>query len=121
MVKYATPCKTLRGVLLSEQRLIFGMFLVTIAASFGNSWESTMLELLFVIGFFIMLMVTGVSLLGILAALVVATVVMFVGGLFALTIKLLPWLLLAIAVVWAIRAIKSPKLPTYQRNNRFRY
>lgn len=29
-----------------------------------------MLELLFVIGFFIMLMVTGVSLLGILAALV---------------------------------------------------
>lgn len=66
-----------------------------------------MLELLFVIGFFIMLMVTGVSLLGILAALVVATVVMFVGGLFALTIKLLPWLLLAIAVVWAIRAIKS--------------
>ncbi len=69
-----------------------------------------MLELLFVIGFFIMLMVTGVSLPGILAALVVATVVMFVGGLFALTIKLLPWLLLAIAVVWAIRAIKSPKL-----------
>jgi len=121
MVKYATPCNTLRGVLLSEQRLIFGMFLVTIAASFGNSWESTMLELLFVIGFFIMLMVTGVSLLGILAALVVATVVMFVGGLFALTIKLLPWLLLTIAVVWAIRAIKSPKLPTYQRNNRFRY
>jgi len=121
MVKYATPCNTLRGVLLSEQQLIFGMILVTIAASFGNSWESTMLELLFVIGFFIMLMVTGVSLLGILAALVVATVVMFVGGLFALTIKLLPWLLLAIAVVWAIRAIKSPKLPTYQRNNRFRY
>ncbi|MFZ4172306.1 envelope stress response protein PspG, partial [Enterobacter ludwigii] len=22
---------------------------------------------------------------------------------------------------WVIRAIKSPKLPTYQRNNRFRY
>ena len=31
-----------------------------------------MLELLFVIGFFVMLMVTGVSLLGIIAALVVA-------------------------------------------------
>lgn len=30
-----------------------------------------MLELLFVIGFFVMLMVTGVSLLGIIAALVV--------------------------------------------------
>ncbi|PTM37506.1 envelope stress response protein PspG [Enterobacter cloacae] len=80
-----------------------------------------MLELLFVIGFFIMLLATGVSLLGILAAIVVATVVMFIGGLFALTIKLLPWLLLAIVVVWVIRAIKTPKVSTYQRNNRFRY
>ncbi|XPE46186.1 envelope stress response protein PspG [Shigella flexneri] len=62
-----------------------------------------MLELLFVIGFF-MLMVTGVSLLGILAALVVATVVMFVGGLFALTIKLLPWLL------WPLRWLGHRRL-----------
>ena len=80
-----------------------------------------MLELLFVIGFFVMLMVTGVSLLGIIAALVVATALMFVGGLFALMIKLLPWLLLAVAVVWVIRAVKKPKIPQYQRNNRFRY
>ena len=80
-----------------------------------------MLELLFVIGFFVMLLATGISLLGILAAIVVATVVMFIGGLFALTIKLLPWLLLAVAAVWVIRAIKSPKVPGYQRNNRFRY
>ncbi|MGR5943533.1 envelope stress response protein PspG [Enterobacter sp. C4G1] len=80
-----------------------------------------MLELLFVIGFFVMLLVTGVSLLGILAAMVVATVVMFIGGLFALTIKLLPWLLLVIAVVWVIRASRSPKVQNYQRNNRFRY
>jgi phage shock protein G len=57
-----------------------------------------MLELLFVIGFFVMLLVTGVSLLGIIAALVVATAVMFIGGLFALMLKLLPWLLLAVAV-----------------------
>ena len=56
-----------------------------------------MLELLFVIGFFVMLLVTGVSLLGIIAAIVVATALMFVGGLFALMIKLLPWLLLAVA------------------------
>ena len=61
-----------------------------------------MLELLFVMGFFIMLMATGVSLLGILAALMVATAVMFLGGMFALVIKLLPWLLLAVAVVWVI-------------------
>ena len=80
-----------------------------------------MLELLFVLDFFIMLMVTGVSLLGILAALVVAAFVMFLGGMFALMIKLLPWLLLAVAVVWVIKAIKSPKIPQYQRNNRWRY
>ncbi|AGB80103.1 phage shock protein G [Enterobacteriaceae bacterium strain FGI 57] len=84
-----------------------------------------MFELLFVIGFFVMLLVTGVSLLGIIAALFVATALMFVGGLFALVFKLLPWLLLAIAVVWVIRAIKTPKIPEYRReyrsNNRWRY
>lgn len=77
-----------------------------------------MLELLFVIGFFLMLMVTGLSLLGILAALAVATAVMFLGGMLALMIKLLPWLLLAVAVVWVIKAVKTPKTPQYQRNNR---
>lgn len=56
-----------------------------------------MLELLFIIGFFVMLLVTGISLLGILAAVIVATALMFVGGLFALVVKLLPWLLLAAA------------------------
>ncbi len=80
-----------------------------------------MLELLFVIGFFVMLMVTGVSLLGIIAALVVATYHMFLGGMLALMIKLLPWLLLAIAVVWVIKAIKAPKVPKYQRYDRWRY
>ena len=80
-----------------------------------------MLELLFVIGFFVMLLVTGVSLLGIISAIVVATALMFVGGLFALMIKLLPWLLLAVVVVWVIRAIKSPTGNRYRGNNRWRY
>ena len=80
-----------------------------------------MLELLFVIGFFVMLMVTGVSLLGINAALVVATAITFLGGMLTLMIKLLPWLLLAIAVVWVIKAIKAPKVPKYQRYDRWRY
>ncbi|QME70782.1 envelope stress response protein PspG [Escherichia fergusonii] len=80
-----------------------------------------MLELLFVIGFFVMLLVTGVSFLGVIAALAVATAFMFLGGMLALMIKLLPWLLLAVAIVWIIRAIKSPKLPQYQHNNRWRY
>ena len=80
-----------------------------------------MLELLFVIGFFIMLLVTGVSLLGIIAAIVVATALMFVGGLFALMIKLLPWLLLAVVVVWVIRALKTPDGNAFRDNNRWRY
>ncbi len=77
-----------------------------------------MLELLFVIGFFVMLLVTGISLLGIIAALVVATVLMFVGGLFAIMLKLLPWLILAVAAVWIIRAINVPKNPPYRGNYR---
>ena len=80
-----------------------------------------MLELLFVIGFFVMLLVTGVSLLGIIAAIVVATALMFVGGLFSLMIKLLPWLLLAVVVVWIIRALKSPNGNAFRDNNRWRY
>ncbi len=39
-----------------------------------------MLEFLFVVGFFVMLMVTGISLIGVLGALVIAAVVMLVGG-----------------------------------------
>lgn len=77
-----------------------------------------MLELLFVIGFFVMLLVTGISLLGIIAALAVATLLMFVGGLFAIMIKLLPWLILAVIAVWIIRAIASPKNDAYRRNYR---
>lgn len=80
-----------------------------------------MLELLFVTGFFVMLLVTGVSLLGIIAAIVVATALMFVGGLFALMLKLLPWLLLAVVVVWVIRALKTPDGNAFRDNNRWRY
>ena len=58
---------------------------------------------------------------GIIAALIVATAFMFLGGMLALMIKLLPWLLLAVAVVWVIRAIKAPKVPKYQHYDRWRY
>lgn len=62
------------------------------------------MEILFVLGFFLMLLLTGISLIGVLAALVVATIVMFVGGLFAIVIKVLPWLVLAVIAVWLHRA-----------------
>lgn len=66
------------------------------------------MEILFVLGFFVMLLLTGISVLGIIAALVVATVVMFFGGMLAIVIKLLPWLVLAVAAVWIYRACKKP-------------
>ncbi|CNE53395.1 envelope stress response protein PspG [Yersinia nurmii] len=72
-----------------------------------------MLEIFFVIGFFIMLMVTGISLLGILGALLVAAAFMMVGGLFVMMIKLLPWLILAVAIVWIWRAMQSPTIRRY--------
>ena len=80
-----------------------------------------MLEMIFVIGFFVMLLVTGVSLLGIIAAIVVATALMFVGGLFALLIKLLPWLLLAVVAGWVVWALKTPDGNAFRDNNRWRY
>lgn len=72
-----------------------------------------MFEILFVIGFFIMLMVTGISLLGIFAALLVASAFMMVGGLFVMMIKLLPWLILAVVVVWLWRSMQKPAVRRY--------
>ncbi|NDL65167.1 envelope stress response protein PspG [Acerihabitans arboris] len=72
-----------------------------------------MLEIFFVIGFFMMLLLTGISILGVLAALVVGTVAMMFAGLFVMAFKLLPWLLLAVVVVWVWRAVKRPQLRRY--------
>lgn len=74
-----------------------------------------MLEVLFVLGFFFMLLLTGISLLGMIAALVVAFAVMMLGGFLAIVIKMLPWLILAVAAVWIYRAIKQPDKPRYKR------
>ncbi|QZN95015.1 envelope stress response protein PspG [Symbiopectobacterium purcellii] len=70
-----------------------------------------MLEFLFVVGFFVMLMVTGISLIGVLGALVIAAVVMLVGGLIVTAIKVLPWLLLAVALLAAKTAARLPLMP----------
>lgn len=68
-----------------------------------------MFELMFVVGFAVVLMMTGVSVLGVIAALFAASMLMVFGGLFALIIKVLPWLLLAIVVVWIYRAVQKPQ------------
>ncbi|EPH0542211.1 envelope stress response protein PspG [Serratia marcescens] len=71
-----------------------------------------MLEIFFLIGFVVMLMVTGISLLGIFAALLAAAF-MLVGGLFAVVIKLLPWLMLAVVGVWIYRTMQKPQARRY--------
>lgn len=73
-----------------------------------------MLEFLFVVGFFVMLMVTGISLIGVLGALAIAAVVMLVGGLIVTAIKVLPWLLLAVAIVWLWRYWQQKPLRDYR-------
>ncbi|ANS45059.1 MULTISPECIES: envelope stress response protein PspG [Serratia] len=72
-----------------------------------------MLELFFLIGFVVMLMVTGISLLGVFAALLVAAAFMLLGGLFAMVIKLLPWLILAVVGVWIYRSMQKPQIRRY--------
>ncbi|MDZ7279752.1 envelope stress response protein PspG [Pantoea eucrina] len=66
------------------------------------------MDILFVIGFFLTLLLTGISLLGALAALVVATLLMLVGGLFVMVLKVLPWLLFAVVAVWVYRTWINP-------------
>lgn len=74
-----------------------------------------MFEIFFVVGFFIMLMMTGISLPGVLAALLAATVFMLLGGLFVTAIKVLPWLLLAVAAVWLWRSYQQKQRRRYYR------
>ncbi|WP_435131922.1 envelope stress response protein PspG [Plesiomonas shigelloides] len=73
-----------------------------------------MLELLFVLGFFVVLLATGLSVLGALLALLAGFALMLLGGMLALALKLLPWLLLAVVVVWLLRS-KAPVSQRYFR------
>ncbi|CAI0821756.1 envelope stress response protein PspG [Serratia ficaria] len=72
-----------------------------------------MLELFFLVGFVVMLMVTGISLLGVLAALLAAAAFMLLGGLFAMVFKLLPWLILAVVGVWIYRSMQKSPIRRY--------
>ncbi|OSN08226.1 phage shock protein G [Lonsdalea iberica] len=74
-----------------------------------------MFEIFFVVGFFVMLLMTGISLLGVLAALLAATVFMLFGGLLVMAFKMLPWLLLAVAAVWMWRSYQQKQRQRYYR------
>ncbi|HEY0210404.1 envelope stress response protein PspG [Acerihabitans sp.] len=72
-----------------------------------------MVEFVFVIAFFLMLLLTGISFLGVLAALAVGFLVMMFAGVLVMALKLLPWLLLALVVAWIWRAVNPPRFPRY--------
>nr|WP_278995976.1 envelope stress response protein PspG [Plesiomonas shigelloides] len=74
-----------------------------------------MLELLFVLGFFVVLLATGLSVLGALLALLAGFALMLLGGMLALALKLLPWLLLAVVVVWLLRSKASASQRYFRR------
>ncbi|AHF73587.1 Putative exported protein precursor [Candidatus Sodalis pierantonius str. SOPE] len=76
-----------------------------------------MLELFFVIDFFLMLLLTGISVLGVLE---VGSLAMLFAGLFVTAVKLLPWLLVALAAAWLWRAIKKPSPPRSRFDSRLR-
>lgn len=79
------------------------------------------MDILFVAAFFVILSRTGISLPGIVVALVLATIIMMVGGMFTLLVTLLPWLLLAVVMVWAIRKINAARATHYRAKQRWRY
>ncbi|MFD2176504.1 envelope stress response protein PspG [Veronia pacifica] len=62
-----------------------------------------MTELLFLIGFGLALVMTGVSAIGIFAAIVVGFVIMAFAGMLGLLFKMLPWIILIAAVIWLCR------------------
>ena len=70
------------------------------------------MEFLFVIGFFMVLLLTGVSVIGVLVALFAGAVLLIFSGFLVLAIKLLPWLLLAVAVAWIYQTLIAPKSPS---------
>lgn len=73
------------------------------------------MEILFVVGFFVMLLVIGITVPAIIAALIVATILMVVGGMLTFVIKMLPWLLLAVIAVWIYRAFQKPQSKSRDR------
>ena len=72
-----------------------------------------MVEMFFVIGFFLVLLLTGISLIGVVAASMVGFIVMMIAGVLVMAVKLLPWLFLAVIVAWIWRAINPPRLTRY--------
>ncbi|UCQ54072.1 envelope stress response protein PspG [Edwardsiella tarda] len=69
-----------------------------------------MFEVMMFLGFFVLMLLAGISLLGVIVVLVVFSILFWLfGGLFVLAIKVLPWLALILVAVWLYRAWQKPQ------------
>ncbi|GAD29638.1 phage shock protein G [Photobacterium leiognathi lrivu.4.1] len=62
-----------------------------------------MFEFLFLLTFALVLVFTGVSIIGMMIAVAAGFAIMAVVGMLGLVIKLLPWILLIAVVIWLVR------------------
>lgn len=76
-----------------------------------------MIEFLFLLAFAVVLVLTGVSMVGMAFAVLAGFLVMAVAGMLGVMFKLLPWLLLIAVVVWLYRKNK-PEQQEYRRHHR---
>ena len=80
-----------------------------------------MIEFLFLIGFAVMLVFTGISMLGVVLAVMAGFAIMAVAGMIGVVIKLLPWIILIAIVVWFYRKRKTDQCHRRQPRCRRRY
>lgn len=62
-----------------------------------------MFELIFIFVFATTLLVTGLTLMSVFGALALAFLIMALFGMLGIVLKLLPWLLVVLVVVWLMR------------------
>lgn len=62
-----------------------------------------MFELIFIFVFAATLLVTGITLISVFGAMVLAFLIMALFGMLGIVLKLLPWLLVVLVVIWLMR------------------
>lgn len=74
---------------------------------FERKLEKLMIEFLFLLAFTLVLFMTGISLIGIMLAMLVGFAVMAFAGMMGLLFKMLPWIILIAIVIWVFRGRDS--------------
>ncbi|AOW83685.1 envelope stress response protein PspG [Vibrio mimicus] len=62
-----------------------------------------MFELIFILVFAATLLVTGITLMSVFGAIALAFLIMALFGMLGIVLKLLPWLLVVLVVIWLMR------------------